>query len=93
MTDMVFTTFSRHDLEHIIDERLRLAFERHGRNKTTTQDVASPPYVSKKEAARLVGVCPSTIDNAARRGQLKRHYIGKSVRFDRGQVMALAKQV
>jgi excisionase family DNA binding protein len=59
--------------------------------RDTTPDEATPPYVSKREAARLISVCPSTIDNAARAGRLKRHYVGKSVRFERSQVLELAK--
>lgn len=46
-------------------------------------------HMTKKEAARLLSVCPSTIDNAARAGKLIRHYVGKSVRFEREQVLAL----
>jgi excisionase family DNA binding protein len=46
-------------------------------------------HITKKDAARLLSVCPSTIDNAARAGKLKRHYVGKSVRFERDQVLAL----
>ena len=59
--------------------------------RDTIPDEAAPPYVSKREAARLISVCASTIDNAARAGRLKRHYVGKSVRFERSQVLELAK--
>jgi excisionase family DNA binding protein len=43
------------------------------------------------EAAALLSCSRSTIDNAARAGKLRRHYIGKAVRFTRGEVLALAK--
>lgn len=91
MTDIVVTTFSKQDLEHIFDERLRVALERYGVKSPTAQPADAPPYVSKREAARLIGVCSSTIDNAARAGKIKRRYVGKSVRFEREQVLALAK--
>jgi len=52
---------------------------------------AAAPFVSKREAGRLLGVCTSSVDNAARRGDLTRCYVGKSVRFDRAQVLALAR--
>ena len=47
--------------------------------------------MNKKEAADLLSVSPSTIDNHARAGKLTRHYIGKSVRFRREEVLTLAK--
>ena len=50
--------------------------------------------ITKQQAARLLACCASTIDNYARAGRLKRHYIGKGerkiVRFERAQVLALA---
>lgn len=62
-------------------------------NPTTgaNQSGEAAPYVSKREAARLLSCSQSTIDNYARAGRLKRHYIGKSVRFDRLEVLSLAK--
>jgi len=45
--------------------------------------------LTKKEAARLIGVSPGTIDNAARAGKLQRRYIGKAVRFLRSEVLSL----
>ena len=81
------------ELETIFDARLRVALERYAPHKQQPAIGAdAPPYVSKREAARLIGVCPSTIDNAARAGKIKRHYVGKSVRFERAQVLALAKK-
>jgi excisionase family DNA binding protein len=52
---------------------------------------AGPVYVSKREAARLIGISVSSIDNARRDGRLKAYKIGaKAVRFDRNEVLALA---
>lgn len=70
-------------------------------NKTTAQQTVkkepepghvAPPYVSKKEAARLLMCSQSTIDNMARDGRLTRFYVGKSVKFQREQVLSLARQ-
>lgn len=95
MKDLILTALTRDDLAAFFDHRLDLAFKRHSAQNTRPQEdapgQAAPPYVSKKEAGRLLGVCASSVDNAARRGDLKRHYVGKSVRFDRAQVLALAK--
>ena len=83
------------ELETIFDTRLRVALEKYApqapRHPDNEPGQAAPPYVSKREAARLLGLCTSSVDNAARRGELKRHYVGKAVRFDRAQVLALAK--
>lgn len=50
-------------------------------------------YVSKRQAARLLDCSPSTIDNHARAGRLTRRYVGKAVRFDRAQVLSLARAI
>jgi hypothetical protein len=95
MKDLILTALTRDDLEAFFDHRLDLAFQRHSekvpRHPDTAPGQAAPPYVSKKEAARLLGVCASSVDNAARRGDLTRNYVGKAVRFDRAQVLNLAK--
>lgn len=52
---------------------------------------AGDDLLSKKDAARLIGCSQSTIDNHARAKRLERYYIGKSVRFRRNEVLALAK--
>lgn len=49
-------------------------------------------YVNKRQAARLLSCSSSTIDNHARAGSLTRHYVGKAVRFDRQEVLSLAKR-
>lgn len=89
---MVISTFDKHDLESIIDERLSIAFEKYGKILQTEQALKEPPYVSKKEAARLIGICVASVDNAARAGRLKRHYINgrRAVRFLRSEVLSLA---
>ena len=85
---MELVVINRNDLEQIIQETVQSAFERFAENAPAP--MVDAPFIDKKEAARLIGVCTSTIDGAARAGRLKRHYIGKSVRFERAQVLALA---
>lgn len=51
---------------------------------------AGDGLLTKKQAAGLLAVSCSTVDNYARAGRLTRHYIGKSVRFARGEVLGLA---
>lgn len=53
---------------------------------------AGQTYVGKRQAARLLDCSTGTIDNHARAGRLTRHYVGKSVKFDRQQVLGLAKR-
>lgn len=90
MKEIIVTT--PEELSAILDERIRLAFKHYVPQTLASAPKAdAPPYVDKREAARLIGVCTSTIDNAARSGKLKRHYVGKAVRFERAQVLALAK--
>ena len=83
------------ELETIFDARLKVALKglalQTPRQRDDEPGQASPNYVTKREAARLISVCISTIDNAARAGKLKRHYVGKSVRFLRTEVLELAK--
>ena len=85
------------ELETIFDARLKAALERYTpqpkqRQPDETPGEAGQAFVSKKQAARLLSCSPSTIDNHARAGHLTRHYIGKAVRFDRQQVLALARR-
>lgn len=84
------------DLEALFDKRLEIAFQRFAAQQPTKRDEplgqAGEAYVNKRQAARLLSCSPSTIDNHARAGHLTRHYIGKAVRFDRVQVLNLAKR-
>ena len=85
---MELIVIPRTELEQIISDQMQDAMERFAEMRPAI--VADAPFIGKKEAARLIGVCSSTIDNAARAGRLTRYYVGKSVRFDRTQVLALA---
>ncbi len=84
------------ELETIFDARLKAALQHYAPQPKPHQPDVEPgeagqTYVSKRQAARLLDCSPSTVDNNARRGLLRRHYIGKSVRFLRSEVLGLAK--
>lgn len=90
MSQIIITT--PEELSALLDERLRLAL------KQFTQPIpdnvpgeAGQSYISKQTAAKLIGCCIATLDNARRAGKIKAHKIGggKSVRFDRNEVLAL----
>ncbi len=52
---------------------------------------SGPVFLVKKDAARLLLVCPNTLDNYARAGRIARHYVGKKVLYDRDEVLALVQ--
>lgn len=95
MENVVFTQLSIPEFRKLIQQELEQFHKSTAARQPAKRDdepgQAGPNYVSKREAARLVSVCSSTIDNAARAGKLKRHYVGKSVRFLRSEVLALAQ--
>ncbi len=97
MTQILFTALTKQELEAMLDSRFILALQRLTSQLPFKQDeppgeAEQQPFVSKKQAARLLSCSPSTIDNHARAGHLTRHYVGKAVRFDRQQVLALARR-
>lgn len=85
----IITTLTAEDLRDLVAEAVEHALQSFPKTTPTAQ-MEDAPFIDKKEAARLIGCCSSTIDNAARAGRLTRYYVGKSVRFDRTQVLALA---
>ncbi len=91
MERTIVTSLTPDELRQIVVESVQYCLKAEKPERENVPGQAAPPYVSKREAARLLGLCVSSVDNAARRGELTRHYVGKSVRFDRVQVLALAK--
>ena len=95
MENVVFTQLSIPEFRRLIQQELEQFHKANKAQQLANPDSvpgqAAPPFVSKKEAARLLGVCVSSVDNAARAGKLKRSYFGKTVRFDRTEVLALAR--
>lgn len=95
MKDLVLTTLTRDELQALVIDSVKVCLKNHSAQQPARRDdvpgQAAANYVTKREAARLISVCVSTIDNAARAGKIKRHYVGKSVRFLRSEVLELAK--
>ena len=97
MQTLVVTTLSISELEAIISDCLKNELRRatppprHTGNELPPGEAGSA-FVSKRQAARLLSCSASTIDNHARAGSLTRHYVGKAVRFDRQEVLSLARR-
>lgn len=94
MQTTVITSLSYEELKTLISEALRgeLKQVEPSPRQEEPPGQAREAYISKKQAARLLSCSPSTIDNHARAGSLTRHYVGKAVRFDRQEVLSLAKR-
>jgi len=90
MQRILVTNLTPDELRQIIVESVQHCLKA-APPKPETAPLQAAPYVSKREAARLLGLCVSSVDNAARRGDLTPLYVGKAVRFDRVQVLNLAK--
>jgi len=59
---------------------------------TASKAAEMPPYLSKKEAAKLLGCSVSKIANLAREGKIKRLHLGGCLRFDRTELLSLVSQ-
>lgn len=96
MENVVFTQLSIRELRNLLREELEQFHKEHKALTPSQRDdppgQAGEAFISKKQAARLLSCSTSTIDNYARANHLTRHYIGKAVRFDRQEVLGLAKQ-
>ncbi len=82
------------DLQTLIIDCVNACLKHYNPNPTPKAAPEPTPgqLLTKKEAAKLLACSPSTIDNAARAGKLPRHYIGKSVRFQKEDVLNLPMQ-
>lgn len=93
--ELVVIELTRQEFESTLDAFLekalrRLALEKPAQNTEEAAD-GNVLFINKREAAKILSVCVSTIDNHANAGHLTRYNVGKSVRFDRKQVLELAK--
>ncbi len=90
MQDLVFS-MTRRELETLVIDCVKVCL-------TTS---APPPrhedapsedgrLISKKSAAHLLSCSNGTIDNFRRSGRLRPFYVGRSVKFDRAEVLGLA---
>jgi excisionase family DNA binding protein len=90
MERTIITSLSPDEFRQIVVESMLHCLKNQQPVRELLPDEAATKYVCKRAAARLLSCSPSTIDNHARAGHLIRHYVGKSVRFDRQDVLALA---
>jgi hypothetical protein len=91
MERTIITSLTPDEFRQIVVESVQHCLKTYKPIQDSGPRQVDTPYVSKKEAAQIMSVCTSSIDNAARAGKIKRHYVGKKVLFDRVEVLALAK--
>lgn len=95
MEKVVFTALTKQDLEALVIDCVQVCLKRHAAQQPAQPDaipgVASPLYASKRESARILGCSQGTLDNYRRAGKLKAYKLGKSVKFLRNDILALAK--
>ena len=91
MERLLLTSLTPDELRQLIVESVRHCLKTETPIQDSVPGQAAPPHVSKKEAARLLSCSTSSIANFARAGKLKRFYVGKSVRFERREVLGLAQ--
>ncbi|MEI7587071.1 MAG: helix-turn-helix domain-containing protein [Runella sp.] len=74
------------DLKTIVLQCVEQALQQTQSKENETQ------YINKMQAASILAVSRSTVENLARAGSIKRHYIGKkAVRYERKEVLELAQ--
>lgn len=94
MQDLI-VTMTRSELERLLEDRVKfclLTYIPVNPTPTAAPEPTTGQLLTKKEAAKLLACSTSSIDNAARAGRLPRHYIGKSVRFQKEDVLNLPMQ-
>lgn len=96
MEKMVFTALTREELHALIIDSVNACLRHHtAQQPAQREDTPGPDggaYINKRQAARLLNCSTSTLDNLRRAGQIKAFYVGKAVRFDRQEVLSLAKR-
>lgn len=96
MEKLVFTSFTKQDLEALVIDCVQVCLKHHAAQQPAQREDTPGPdggaYVNKRQAARLLSCSVSTLDNFRRAGEIKAFYIGKAVRFSREEVLALAKR-
>jgi len=97
MEQMVFTALSREEFHAIVIDAVNACLRRHAAQQYATPDnvpgEAGTAFVNKRQAAAILSCSVSSIENFARLGKIKRYkpFGSKFVRFDRAQILSLAK--
>lgn len=94
MKDLVLTAFTREDLQALIIDSVNACLRAQTRQQNRfTDSEPTEARITKKQAAALINCSVSTIDNARRAGKIRAYRIGaKAVRFEKSEVLNLAKQ-
>ena len=88
---MKFILMDETEVENLVRRTAAATVEAMQKSATAAAVGGNSPFLTKKEAADLLSCCTGTIDSWARAGRLNRHYFGKNVRFERAQLLALAR--
>ena len=85
--DLIVVTTDQ--LSNLIFDNVVKALEQLKENeKATKKQTPKKVLLTRKETAKLLGVCLATIDNWTRQGKLQKHRNGNAVRYHRDEVIA-----
>ena len=90
MKNLILSGFDKSELEQIIKDCVNACLKANERGQAKEQPKDENELLTKQEAAKLLKVSVSTIENYGRSGMLEKHYIGRSVRFKRKDVLLIA---
>ena len=90
MREILFSGLDKGELEELIKKCVNACLQENGRGQAKEQPKDGDELLTKQEAAKLLKVSVSTIENYGRSGMLEKHYIGRSVRFKRRDVLLIA---
>jgi len=85
MQDIVLISIPETTIRSIVEQAVRKVMAEGQPSPAATPD--GQPLLTRKEAANLVGVCLSTIDNKVNESVLTRYKKGGIVRFKRQEVI------
>ena len=90
---MIVLTFDSTDFQKLVEQSISKVLGNNSLPNKQQSDTAEPNgLLNKKEAAKLIGVCSSTVDNYRRTGELKSYQIGSARRFKRADVLDFIEQ-
>ena len=72
------------ELETVIQDTVHLTLKKLKQENTLKTE---PEFISRSEAALMMKVCLSTLDKWSRQGKLKKHFLGKVVRYKKSDVL------
>ena len=85
MQDIVLISIPESTIRNIVEQAVRKALSESPCDPTPSTE--GKQLLTRKEAAKLVGVCLATIDNKVKSGVLKKYRTGGVVRFLHQEVL------